>query len=164
LRTLAERYGYAEDDEAFAAGQNIAKGDYSIRNLKTIVEWKSARIAGLIEKNAPEDVAKALKFAANPRTSERSAIDTLCRLTGIGIPVASAILTMVYPTKYTVIDFRALEALGIKDGRGEDTIDYYLEYLNACRALARKHNVSLRTLDRALWQWSKERGGSGECG
>lgn len=163
LLALEESYGYEQDDDAFAAGKRIVEGDYSIPNLKKIIEWKSTRIAGLIERNSSADVEKALRFAVNPRTSERSAIETLCRVNGIGIPVASAILTMVYPNKYTIIDFRALESLGVKEGRGQDTVEYYLDYLNACRVLAREHHVSLRTLDRALWQWSKEHGDAKSC-
>jgi|ERR1700722_9639882 len=45
LLTLAERYGYGQNDDALNAGKNIANGDYSVANLKIIVEWKSARIA-----------------------------------------------------------------------------------------------------------------------
>jgi hypothetical protein len=70
---------------------------------------------------------------------------------------------MVYPERYTIIDFRALEALGVKRGDGEETLDYYLEYLETCRSLAHDCNVDLRTLDRALWQWSKEHGSSNNC-
>ncbi len=75
-------------------------------------------------------------------------------LSGVQVPVASAILTVMYPDKYTVIDFRALEALGVV--RYTASISLYVEYLAYCRALARKCDVDLRTLDRALWQWSKE--------
>ena len=163
LLTLAERYGYGQDDDALNAGKNIANDDHSVANLKIIVEWKSARIAGLIEKNSATDVAKSLRFATNKGTSERSAMDTLCRLKGVGIPVASAILTMVYPEKYTIIDFRALEALGIKRGDSEETLYYYVEYLETCRRIANDCKVDLRTLDRALWQWSKEHGGADNC-
>jgi hypothetical protein len=163
LLTLADRYGYEQDNDALNAGKSIANGDYSVATLKIIIEWKSARIAGLIEKNSAADVAKALRFATDKRTSEKWAIDTLCGLKGVGIPVASAILTMIYPRKYTIIDFRALEALGIKRGGDEETVDYYLEYLQACRSVANDCKVDLRTLDRALWQWSKEHGGSDNC-
>lgn len=37
-----------------------------------------------------------------------------------------------------------------------ETVDFYLAYPQACRGLAQKNSVSLRELDRALWQWSKE--------
>jgi hypothetical protein len=71
------------------------------------------------------------------------------------VPVASAILTTIDPERHTVIDFRALEALGCKSK--DRTIDFYLVYLEACQSLAKTHRVSLRKLDRALWQWSSER-------
>jgi hypothetical protein len=161
LLALADRYAFEEDDDALSAGRKIASGDYSIANLKIIIEWKSARIAGLIEQNSDGDVAKALRFAADKRTSEQSAIDTLCGLKGVGIPVASAILMMVYPNQYTIIDFRALEALGVK--KGEDTVEFYIQYLRKCKELAQVHHIDLRTLDRALWQWSKENSGSKGC-
>jgi hypothetical protein len=37
-------------------------------------------------------------------------------------------------------------------------VSFWLEYLLACRTLAGRHGVSIRTLDKALWQHSKERG------
>ena len=58
--------------------------------------------------------------------------------------------------RYTIIDYRGLEALGEK--RTWHTVDSYLAYLEHCRKLARENGVSLRELDRALWQWSVERG------
>jgi hypothetical protein len=36
-------------------------------------------------------------------------------------------------------------------------VSFWLEYLDTCRRLARQAGVSLRTLDKALWQHSKER-------
>jgi hypothetical protein len=36
-------------------------------------------------------------------------------------------------------------------------VSFWLEYLSACRELARRHGISIRTLDKALWQHSKER-------
>ena len=38
------------------------------------------------------------------------------------------------------------------------TIALLKEHLRKCRELAHQHHVDLRTLDRALWQWSKEHG------
>jgi hypothetical protein len=87
--------------------------------------------------------------------TDRAAVAVLVGLNGVQVPVASAILTAIDPERFTVIDFRALEALGVTNATM--TINYYLEYLDACRGLARENKVPLRTLDRALWQWSKER-------
>jgi hypothetical protein len=154
---LAARYGPDQDEEAFRAGSSIAAGNYTRENLNVIVRWKSTRRAALIDDNTDTEIAKALRFAADIRTSERLAVEILDGLHGVGVPVASAILTTIHPTKYTVIDFRALESLGVSKWDG--SVDYYLGYLRACSELAFKHKVSLRTLDRALWQWSRENGG-----
>jgi hypothetical protein len=69
-------------------------------------------------------------------------------LPGVDIPVASAILGVANLDHYTIIDFRALEALGLE--RSYLNIDFYLDYLDACRFMAHKTGVSLRTLDRAM--------------
>ena len=55
-----------------------------------------------------------------------------------------------------ILDYRALEALGVKS-RSTYPLSFWLAYLAACRRLAKQHGVSVRTLDKALWQWSKER-------
>jgi hypothetical protein len=49
---------------------------------------------------------------ANEAKSEWSAIAVLCGLDGVEVRVASAALTAVKPCAHTIIDFRALEALG----------------------------------------------------
>jgi len=164
INGLAERNDYKRDDDALAAGKAIAGGTYSKDILKVIVGWKvdvglyKERVLGLIDTNTEAEIASTLRFASAPRTSEKSAIDVLCRLHGVGIPVASAILTMIDPERYTIIDVRALESLGVSRSENSIDYDYYLAYLQKCRELAREHKVSLRTLDRALWQWSKENG------
>ena len=95
----------------------------------------------------------ALHLAVHAQT-ERAAIAVLCGLHGVDVPVASAILTAVAPERFTIIDYRALESLGVTNY--VPTVDFYLAYLRACRELVRENTVSLRELDRALWQWSKE--------
>jgi hypothetical protein len=37
-------------------------------------------------------------------------------------------------------------------------VSFWLEYLAACREIASRAAVSIRTLDKALWQYSKELG------
>lgn len=158
---LAERYGPEQDDEAFEAGASIAAGNYSRENLKAIVRWKSPRRIALIDENTDAAVRRALQVASDASTTERSAVESLDDLRGVGVPVASAILTTIHPERYTVIDFRALESLGVS--RWPGSVDYYLAYLSTCRELARRHNKALRNLDRALWQWSKEHSRRAQC-
>jgi hypothetical protein len=68
--------------------------------------------------------------------------------------IASAIMTAVDPSRYTILDFRALFSLGVE--RSFNSVGFYLAYLTACRRIASTAGVDLRTLDRALWQYSKE--------
>ncbi len=160
IDALAERYGAAQDDDALLAGKQIASGNYSRDDLKIIVNWKSPRRAALLDDNKDGDIAIALQFAAALTTPEAMAVAVLTALHGVGIPMASAIVTAINPERYTVLDYRALESLGIANW--PDTLDFYVAYLEACRQLARSHGTTLRTLDRALWQWSKENSGTTE--
>jgi endonuclease III len=156
IENLAKRYRFADDTDALEAGTLLLAGDYGVENLKTIVRWKSARRIGLIEKNDKSELARTLEYAASEHVTVKAAIEALDELHGVGIPMASAILAMARPEVYTVVDFRALEALGIT--KWPKTSAYYDAYLKTCRELAQQHKTTLRTLDRALWQWSKERG------
>ena len=153
IQTLASEYEYADDAEAIQAGKNIAAGNYSLANLNKIVAWKSSRSTGLALRNAEADVDDALRLAVSAKT-DRAAVAVLVGLRGVRVPVASAILAAIAPDRFTIIDYRALESLGIV--KSVLTIEFYLAYLAECRRLARTHVVSLRDLDRALWQWSKD--------
>jgi predicted KAP-like P-loop ATPase len=152
---LAKQYGPEQDDDALAAGGRIRSGDYERSNIETIFKWKTrGRGISRLRRNSSDEIADALRLAANAKT-ERAAIAVLIGLQGVNVPVASAILTAIDPERYTVIDFRALEALGSKST--DRSVNFYLVYLDTCRQLATAHHVSLRDLDRALWQWSSQR-------
>src|SRR5271155_4736185 len=94
---LATRYSYEQDDDAFEAGRNIARGNYTRDNLKVIVRWKSARKIALLDDNTDAQLASSLHAASNAATPEKSAVEALGRLHGVGVPIASAILTMINP-------------------------------------------------------------------
>ena len=119
IDALAARYGYAQDNDALLAGKRIASGEYCLDNLKVIVNWKSPRRAALIDDNKDEHIAVALKFASSPSTPEAMAVAVLTALHGVGIPMASAILTAINPERYTILDFRALQSLGWRTGRSQ---------------------------------------------
>jgi hypothetical protein len=154
IARYAGQYAYAEDTNALDAGACIRRGEYARSNLETIFEWKTkGRGRSQIARNDNDEIADALRLAVSAKT-DRAAMAVLTGLNGVDVPVASAILAMIDPKRYTVIDFRALEALGTDTK--DRSIDFYLEYLDYCRSLATKYTVDLRTLDRALWQWSKK--------
>jgi hypothetical protein len=152
IAILAKQFSFGDEATIFEAGKRIAAGDYGMENFQAIVKWKSNRSIGLAQRNDPADVRDALRLAVSAKT-ERAAVAVLTGLRGVKVPVASAILTAIKPDQFTVIDYRALESLGIS--KTVLSVEFYLDYLAGCRRLARAHKVSLRTLDRALWQWSK---------
>ncbi len=170
LQQLAEQYwqkiGEKEqqlEQAAYEAGESIRNGDYSLANLETIVRWKSERVVHYLIANSEAQIRKVLAIAASPETSTRDAINALTSLRGIDLPIASAILATIEPERYTVLDFRALEALG----HARHNVEFYAEYVAFCKHLADCGIVqpqanlpgptALHALERALWEWSRSR-------
>lgn len=168
LQHLAEEYwhnsGQKEQElerAAFEAGESIRNGDYSLVNLEAVVRWKSERVVHYLIANSTEKIRRALAVAASPSSTTEAAVKALLELHGVDIPVASAILATIFPERYTVLDFHALEALG----HARHDVHFYEEYLEFCRRLAESNIVQpqrdlpgptpLRALDRALWEWSR---------
>lgn len=152
---LAEQYRSDDDLPALEAGSAIRGGDLSMGQVEIIFDWKTkGRGRSRLLRNTPLDVEDALRLACDA-ASPRSAISVLVGLDGVAVPVASSIMTAIFPDRYTIIDFRALETLDRRDG--DRSVGFYVEYLHYCRGLAAKWDMSLRQLDRALWQWSWKR-------
>lgn len=133
---------------AFAYGAKIQGGDHALANLLPIAQWKSPRRKGLIVGNRQSVVTEILGLGCSA-THERTAVAVLCGLSGVGVPMASAILTAMDRNRYTVIDRRVLAVL--TGNRWEPIVDDYERYLGYCRKCALSYGVSLRDLDRALW-------------
>jgi hypothetical protein len=134
---------------AFASGTKIAAGDTEPGNLDAIIDWKSSRPKRRIKTgNTPDELSEALRVAVSAKRV-RTAIGVLYGLNGVDVAMASAILTATDPSLYTVIDWRALNALGVK--KSWLTVDDYLQYLGFCKNKAVELEIALRDLDQALW-------------
>ncbi len=168
LQRLAEQYwqkaGPKEkelEQEAFEAGAAIRKGEYTLANVEAIVRWKSERVVHYLIGNSGEKIRQALSVAASPNSSVREAVTSLLTLHGVDLAIASAILAAIFPEKYTVLDFRTLEALG----HARHDVDFYADYVACCNHLAKTGTVkpqdnlpgptALHTFERALWEWSQ---------
>ena len=79
----------------------------------------------------------------------------LLLLSGVSWPVASVLLHFCDRAPYPILDVRALESLGVK-APSAYTFPFWLAYVETTRALSRKTGLSMRDLDRGLWQLSKE--------
>lgn len=170
LQHLAEEYWQKTGEKekqlelaAFEAGEAIRNGDHTLGNLEAIVRWKSERVVHFLIANSSEKIRKALAVAASPEATAGEAARALMELHGVDLPVASAIMAAIYPERYTVLDYRSLEALG----HARHDVQFYEEYVAFCRRLAESEMVKthhevpamtpLRTLERALWEWSRSR-------
>ncbi len=145
---------------AFEAGAAIRNGDYTLANLEPIVRWKSEFAVVYVIGNSNESIRHALEIAAAPEASTQEAISALLALHGIDLSVASAILTAIFPERYTVMDCYVLEALGYP----RQDVRFYEDFLDFCKhtvlsgAMPPQSDIAdtpLRSLDRALRQWSE---------
>lgn len=141
--------GIAREKAAMDAGAEIANGSNDVRHLETIANWKSARRRALLRRNSEGATMAALDVARSGAEAAEK-IRVLKSLDGVGVRMGSAILTAMYPERYTVIDVRALDSLGV---RGHvDDFSLYPAYLEFCIATAADLGMPLRDFDRALWK------------
>jgi hypothetical protein len=155
----AERYEYAADDAPRAAGARAARGGhYTYEDFLTVVRWKSARALPRAERNAPQALERQTRLAFDAK-DEVQRITALTALDGVGVPVASALLHFAFPDAFPILDFRALESLGDKTRRTHYSPRFWADYVERCRRLAEAAGVSIRDLDKALWQDSRESAG-----
>ncbi len=167
LNRLAEQFrqeaGERErrlETEAFEAGAAIRNGDYTLGNVEAIVRWKSERAVHYLIGNSSASIRGALEVAAAPEASTGEAVSALLGLHGVDLPIASAILSAIFPERYTVMDCHVLEALGYP----RQDVHFYEDFLSFCNhvvaagAVPEQADLSgtpLRSLDRALRQWSE---------
>jgi hypothetical protein len=81
-------------------------------------------------------------------------IEVFRLLDGVDWPTASVILHFCDRGQYPILDVRALWSLGVA-ARPTLGFPLWMEYTGFLRGVARNAEVSMRTLDRALWQYSK---------
>ena len=123
--------------------------------LLDIAEWKAIRVKGHVKKNDEQYVKEVTQVSLSTK-NEKLKIEILTLLNGVKIRMASAILFFCFPEQYTVMDYRAwdsLKALDKIDDEIDDTFECWQKYNEICREIAKQNGVSLRKLDKALWQY-----------
>lgn len=147
---------YPEEKELFdEISEKINRGDWEWNDLERIVYWKSQRASSYFEENDQRMVNEIVKQVINTDDITKK-VELLQSIKGIQVPMSSAFLMFIDPTKYTVIDVRAWNTLQkmeylTSDLSSTPSVEEYLLYLGTCRALATEYEVSLRDLDRTLW-------------
>jgi len=137
--------------------KNIKKRGYFTKNeLLAIGKWKSPRPTKNYLRNSDESIQSISKkvFATH---YEKRRIELLISLKGISVPTASAILTIVDPENYGVIDIRTWTVLytyGVVKTKPKGTgltFKNWYNYLMKLRYYAKKFNVKARDIDNTLF-------------
>lgn len=130
-------------------------GYLSREDFLAICDWKTPRTRKHVEKNSAAFISEVSRIALST-PNENLRIEILTLLKGVNWPTASVILHFGHTDPYPIIDFRALWSLGVEIKQADYNFELWQEYTNYCRKLAFECNVCMRTLDKALWQYSKE--------
>lgn len=156
VKSWAAQYQVPEAENAIIElkGQVQQRGYLLQDELERVAYWKSPRSQPQVKNNEPEYIKEITQFALGT-VSERARIEALTLLSGVGWPTASVILHLLHRQPYPILDFRALWSVGAS--RGTYDFDFWRNYTAYCRQLAKIADVDMRTLDRALWQYSKEK-------
>jgi len=133
------------------------RGYLTFNEFYNICMWKSVRPKKKYLQNKG-NIKKISKMAFSEK-DELKKINTLCNLKGVGISTGSAILSVVYPTKYPVIDIRCLSQLyHLEISKFKNVSEKtWLNYLKIMRKEARRLRTTPRKLDMALFAMHKER-------
>ena len=156
ISDIAARYGYSAGDGPLLAMRPEVKkrGCLCLAELHEVAKWKAPRSAGHVRKNSEAYVAEIPSFALAAQC-ERSRIESLTLLDGVGWPMASVILHVFHADPYPILDYRALWSVSLLVP-AQYSFAFWQRYVEFCRDITATAGVDMRALDRALWQYSKE--------
>ena len=123
--------------------------------LREMRKWISPQGSSQIDRNR-EGFVEKITAKAFSLDDDWEKLEKLTEIHGVGQHVASVILHLYDSKKYPILSYPALSAVGIMEEyvRGSE-YPFWQEYVNRCRAEAERYDVSMRTLDRALWKYSE---------
>jgi hypothetical protein len=153
----AVRYSYTANDgmlKEVVRPAVLARGYLERKEFLNICAWKSKRSKSRCAQN-DDFTIKTVSRAAFSTTDECLKMNLLRTLAGVEWPTASTLLHFCDERPYPILDYRALWSLGY-DTPPHYTMDFWLDYLVFTRRLAKHLGQDIRTVDRALWQYSKK--------
>lgn len=156
VTVIASRYAYADDAAVEIAGRRAQGRGYYLRDEFLLVTgWKTRRTRSRVRMNSTDAIEDSTRLAL-ATSDEKLRIAVLTLLEGVAMPTASVLLHLAHRDRYPILDFRALWSLGVSEVLPVWTFAFWHAYTAECRRLAAAADVSMRVLDRALWQYSKE--------
>jgi hypothetical protein len=152
----------AADEDDHTAGliralrQARARGYLTRPELEAICRWKSPRAIWHVRSNSRAAVREATSRVLRSR-SEWRRVSALIELRGVSVPMASAVLTLLDPRRYGVIDIRVWQLLhelghvsGNRAGRSL-TVAHWLQFLSVVRRVSAALEITARQAEKALF-------------
>jgi len=157
IKLWASKYTYPGEDKVKREISPHVKdlGYFNKEDFIDLCKWKTPRTQPRCKNNTDEYI-KEITTLALSTSNKQLQIEILTLLEGVRFPTASAILHFTHKEDYPILDFRALWSLNCEVPK-RYTFEFWDTYTIFCRELANESNVSMRVLDRALWQYSKEK-------
>jgi hypothetical protein len=161
LRTLLRRELITREDPGTAAlirrlAHVKAAGRFTRGEFLAMCRWKSPRSRLHYERSGPATIRR-VSTAALAARDEQARIAHLVALPGVSVATASAILTLIDPARYGVLDIRCWQLLfSIRSVAGNPrgrvfTLAQWELYLTRLRGHARALGVSARTIEYTLF-------------
>lgn len=132
------------------------RGYLHLSELEAICRWKSSRAIRHIRSNTSNAIRAASQTALSTR-SERSRLEALTSLKGVSVPMASAILMLLDPKRYGVIDIRVWELLHklgtvTKNSKAAGfSFNNWYQFLMIIRYFAKMYSCKARDIERTLF-------------
>ena len=150
--------GYSYSVDTFVeqlASRARARGHLTRPEFLALCRWKTPRSQPRCATNTAARIREATEIALGTRDEAAKAY-ILRSLSGVEWPTALVILHFCDTRPYPILDYRALWSVGVVKPPIY-TFEFWWAYTKFTRALARAAKSDMRTLDRALWQFSKAR-------
>ena len=148
---------YDLEKQIFIIGEKVFKrGWLTKEEFLTFCLWKSRRPKKWYYLNTEKEIERITKLSFSEK-DEIKKITLLTELKGVSIPTASAILSIVNPELYPIIDERCIQSLKKLNVISWETINNknWLDYLKIIRKLAVNNNKTAREIEKGLFAFNR---------
>jgi hypothetical protein len=137
----------------------VSQGCLALQTFNDVLDWKLGRQRKRTDKHRRGNAAELIRELTgafwrvqhcDPDKLLKIKLSVLQSIPGVGIGVASTILTLSDPAHFAIIDFRNWEVLYSEEKHGF-SVSEYKKYLVDVRNLASQLNCDVQEIDFVLW-------------